>query len=112
MKRRLGTDGKEQPLNGRKYIAMDVHQATISVAVRDDAGRLVMESPIEAQAATILDFIHGVGGSLWVTFKEGASAAWLHDLLKPHVTRVIVCAPRKNALLKKGNKNDRMMRAS
>ena len=68
VKRRLGTDGKEQPLNGRRYIAMDVHQATISVAVRDDAGRLVMESSIETQAATILDFIHGAGGSLCVTF--------------------------------------------
>ena len=78
-------------MNSRKYIAMDVHQATISVAVRDDAGKLVMESTIETKAATILDFIRGVGGSLWVTFEEGASAAWLHDLLEPHVTKVIVC---------------------
>jgi len=35
-------------------------------------------------------------------------AAWLHDLLKPHVTKVLVCDPRKNALLKSGNKNDRI----
>jgi hypothetical protein len=35
---------------------MDVHQATISVAVRDDAGKLVMESTVETKAATILDF--------------------------------------------------------
>ena len=101
MKRRLGTDRKEQPLDRRKYIAMDVHQATISVAVRDAAGKLVMESTVETKATTILDFIHGVRGSLWVAFEEGTSAAWLHDLLKPHVTQVIVCDPRKNALLKK-----------
>jgi hypothetical protein len=31
----------------------------------------------------------------------------LHDLLKPHVTEVLVCDSRKNALLKVGNKNDR-----
>jgi hypothetical protein len=43
-----------------------------------------------------------------VTFKEGTCAAWLHDLLKPHVTTVQVCDPRKNALLKAGNKNDRI----
>jgi hypothetical protein len=30
----------------------------------------------------------------------------MHDLLKPHVTEVLVCDPRKNALLKVGNKND------
>jgi hypothetical protein len=58
-------------LDSRKYIAMDVHQATISVAVRDAAGKLVMESTVETKATTILDFIHGVRGSLWVTFEEG-----------------------------------------
>jgi len=30
---------------------------------------------------------------------KGASAAWLHDLLKPHVSHLVVCDPRKNALL-------------
>ena len=44
---------------------MDVHQATISVAVRDDGGKLVMESTVETKAATILDSIRGVRGSLW-----------------------------------------------
>jgi transposase len=43
-----------------------------------------------------------------VTFEEGTCAAWLHDLLKSHVTRVLVCDPRKNSLLKTGNKNDRI----
>jgi hypothetical protein len=36
---------------------------------------------------------------------RGTSAAWLYDLLKPHVTKVIVCDPRKNALLNAGSKN-------
>ena len=42
-----------------------------------------------------------------MTFEEGTCAAWLHDLLKPHVARVWVCDPRKNPLMKTGNKNDR-----
>ena len=67
-----------------------------------------MESILETKAATILQFIHGLRGSLHVTFEEGTCAAWLHDLLKPHVTQVLVCDPRKNALLKEGNKNDRI----
>src|SRR5579863_5360768 len=95
-------------LNDAKYIGLDVHQATISVVVLDGTGHLVMESVIETKAATILQFIHGLSGSLHVTFEEGTCAAWLHDLLQPHVTRVLVCDPRKNALLKVGNKNDRI----
>src|ERR1700736_1440799 len=92
----------------KKYIGMDVHQASISIAVRDATGKVVVESIIETKAATILGFIRGIQGNLWITFEEGTSAAWLYDLLKPHVTKVIVCNPRKNALLNAGNKNDRV----
>ena len=45
---------------------------------------------------------------MWVTFEEGTSAAWLYDLLKPPVVKVIVFDQRKNALLITGNKNDRV----
>ena len=95
-------------MDNRKYIGMDVHQASISIAVSDDAGKVLMESIIETKAGTVLEFIQGLRGSLSVTFEEGTSAAWLYDLLKPHVTKVVVCDPRKNALLKAGNKNDRV----
>src|SRR5216683_5872265 len=95
-------------MNQEKYIGMDVHQATISVAVMDGRGKLIMECILETKAGTILQFIQGLHGSLSVTFEEGTSAAWLHDLLKPHVSRLVVCDPRKNALLKDGSKSDRI----
>jgi len=95
-------------MNSEKYIGLDVHQATISVAVLDSTGKLVMESILETKAATILEFFAGLRGTLSVTFEEGTWAAWLHDLLKPHVAKLVVCNPRKNALLKDGNKSDRI----
>jgi transposase len=91
-----------------KYIGMDVHQATISVAVMDVEGKLLMECVLETKASTIVEFIEGLRGPLYLTFEEGTSAAWLHDLLQPHVSRLVVCDPRKAALLKDGNKSDRM----
>jgi hypothetical protein len=30
-------------MDNRKYIGMDVHQASISIAVSDDAGKVLME---------------------------------------------------------------------
>ena len=95
-------------MNLAKYIGMDVHQATISVAVMDSAGKLILESILETKDSTILQFIGGLRGSLLVTFEEGTSAAWLHDLLKPHVRNVTVCDPRENALFKDGSKSDRI----
>lgn len=95
-------------MNSTKYIGMDVHKAAISIAVMDSAGKLVMESILETKAATILQFIEGLRGNLHVTFEEGPWGAWLYDLLKPHVTKVVVCNPRRNALLKTGNKSDQI----
>src|SRR5579859_7971615 len=95
-------------MNDAKYIGLDVHQATISAAVLDSTGKLVMESVLETKAATLLQFVHGLRGSLWVTFEEGTWATWLYDLLKPHVTQILVCDPRKNALLKQGSKSDKI----
>jgi hypothetical protein len=69
-------------MNDAKYIGMDVHQATISVAVRDSRGNLVMEAILETKAETILQFIGGLRGNLYVAFEEGTWAAWLHDLLR------------------------------
>jgi hypothetical protein len=59
----------------------------------DAAGKVLMECIIETKAATVLSFFPGLRGSLWVTFEEGTSAAWLYDLLKSHVTKVVVCDP-------------------
>ena len=69
-------------------------------------GKLVMQSVIATPAAAILDFLHGLRGTLHVTFEEGSHSAWLYDLLVRRVSELVVCNPRKNALLKAGNKSD------
>jgi Transposase len=91
-----------------KYIGMDVHKESISIAVMNGTGKLVMESIIETKAITVVQFIQGLRGDLYVTLEEGTWAAWLYDLLQPHVTKVVVCNPRKNALLKEGSKSDKI----
>ena len=95
-------------MESSNYIGMDVHKDAITVAVMNAAGKVVMESILETKAATILQFIRGLRGNLLVTLEEGTWAAWLYDLLKPQVTQVTVCNPRKNALLRWGNKGDRI----
>ena len=93
-------------MNSVRYIGVDVHRDTISVAVLDGEGRLVMESVLATRAAAILDFLAGLRGTLQLTFEEGTHSAWLHDLLVGRVAKLVVCNPRKNALLKSGSKSD------
>ena len=95
-------------MNKLKYIGLDVHQASISVAVLEEDGRLVMQSVISTRASAMLEFLSGLRGTLQVTFEEGTYSTWLYDLLVRRVSKVVVCNPRKNALLKKGNKSDRI----
>jgi len=95
-------------MDSTKYIGLDVHKETISIAVLNSSGKLVMETIIETKASMLVQFVQGLRGNLHVTFEEGTWAAWLYDLLKPQVTKIVVCDPRRNALLKEGNKSDRI----
>lgn len=95
-------------MTSTKYIGMDVHKESISIAVMNSVGKIVMECVIETKASTILQFINGLRGDVQVTFEEGTWAAWLYDLMNPRVTRIVVCNPRKIALLKDGSKSDRI----
>src|ERR1700720_3244298 len=91
-----------------KYIGMDVHKEAIVIAVLNGGGKLVMETIVETKASSILQFLHGLQGELHVTWEEGTWAAWLYDLLQPQVQEVVVCNPRRNALLKEGSKSDKV----
>jgi hypothetical protein len=62
-----------------KYIGLDVHKETISIALLNGSGKLVMESIIETEAATILQFVNSLRGQLHMTFEEGTWAGWLYD---------------------------------
>ena len=62
-------------MTSSKYIGMDVHTESISIAVRNSVGKIVMECVIETKASTILQFIDGLRGDLRVTFEEGTWAA-------------------------------------
>src|SRR5712664_1661082 len=66
-------------MDSTKYIGMDVHKETVSIAVMNSAGKVVTESIIETKTATILQFIQGLRGNLHVTFEEGTWAARLSD---------------------------------
>jgi len=65
-------------MDQEKCIGTDVHQATISVAVRDGRGKVIMECILETKASAILEFVRGLQGDLSVAFEEGPSTAWLH----------------------------------
>jgi len=66
-----------------------------------------MECLLETKAATIVEFIQGLHGTLSLTFEEGTSAAWLHDLLNLHVSKLVVCDPRTTQAVLREHRTER-----
>ena len=94
-------------MSNHMFAGADVHAATTTIAVLDDSGRIVMESVVETTAKSLVSVVKSIPGAVHLTFEEGTHAAWLYDLLRPHVTQLLVCDPRKNRN-DKGNKSDRI----
>jgi transposase len=93
-------------MSDSKYVAFDVHTATIVIVVLDGSGKLMSQAVIKTEATAVRDFPRGLSGELHLTFEEGTHAQWLFDLTRPLVADLIVCNPRK--LHSQGNKNDKL----
>jgi transposase len=90
------------------YVGMDVHRASIVIVVLNGAGKIVMQAVIETGAERVRGILKQLRGKVYVTFEEGTQANWLHDVVRPWVTEVVVCDPRHNKLMQSGNKSDRV----
>jgi transposase len=89
-----------------KYIAFDVHQATTVVSVINGAGRELDSAILPTQPQPLVRYLESLRARLHLTFEEGTYSAWLYDLLQGRVAELIVCDPRRNALLREGNQTD------
>jgi len=89
-----------------QYVGIDVHQATLVCAVKDERGRTTIESKVATDGEAVGAFLRGLSGRVRVAFEEGTQAQWLYDLVRPLVEEVIVCDPRR--ITTKGNKADRI----
>jgi len=92
--------------NSIRYVGLDVHRDSISVAVLDSQGKVVKETVIETKAERVLGLIEELRGTLHVVLEEGTWSAWLYELLQGRVARVVVCDARK--ITRQGNKSDRL----
>ena len=89
-------------------MGMDVHQAMTVVVVLDSEGRIVLQTMVPTDAASIIRLVQSLSGPLRVTFEETTQAAWLYEVIRAYVTEVVVCDPRRNKLLDEGSKTDKV----
>lgn len=91
-----------------KYLALDVHIASITIVVMSAVGRILLEKCMVTSAAEIRRVLKEIRGRLIVTFEEGTLSQWLYEIIQPLAHQVIVCNPRRNKLLEEGSKGDKI----
>src|SRR5260370_3145687 len=101
---RLQVQAKESPMK-TYYVGMDVHRATIALAVLNGTGKVVMESTIETGAERVRGFLQPLRGKANVTFEEGTPANWLHDIVPPMVRADVAFDSPDNKLLQSSNQH-------
>ena len=89
------------------FIAFDVHCEVCEMAALSATGRVVKRVRCDTNVPALVAALESVSGPRTLTFEEGPLADWLARSLRPHVERLIVCEPRRNAYIAKdGDKDD------
>lgn len=94
-------------MSAQNSIALDTHCAFCEMVVVANSGKVIKRQRCETNIPSLVDAITSVRRPRVLTFEEGPLADWLARNLRPHVDRLVVCEPRRNALIaKEGDKDD------
>ncbi len=84
-----------------RYIGMDVHAQSCTLAVVSAAGKRLGLKVIETNGTALKEVFASIPGNLHVCIEEGTQSAWMYELLKDRA-EVVVAIPDKT----KGTKDD------
>ncbi len=73
-----------------RYIGIDVHQASCTVAVLSETGRQLRVMVVETNGEALVGTIRSVAGRRHVVLEEGTQAGWLVGVLQGHAAEVVV----------------------
>lgn len=89
------------------YIALDTHCSTTDMATVTASGKVIKQDRCSTTIPALLSTIASIPRPRSVTFEEGPLAGWLARHLRSAVDELLVCDPRRNALIAKdGDKDD------
>ena len=86
-----------------RYIGIDVHAASCTVAVISETGKKVKDFPVETNGQALVEAIRMIPGHKHLVFEEGPQSAWLYETLRPHVDEIVVAGVSQS----RGQKDDK-----
>ena len=89
------------------FIALDTHCEFCEMVAMTGTGRIVKRDRLPTNIPALVEALEQVRHPRYLTFEEGALADWLARSLRPYADQLLVCEPRRNALIaKEGEKDD------
>lgn len=91
------------------YIGIDLHSNTSTIGYMNHQGEYLGQRRVQTTATNLINQVVAIPGHVKkLTLEQSNMAFWAADHLQHHVDELIVCDPRKNALISRGeNKNDK-----
>ena len=93
-------------MSAQHFIALDTHCEFCEMVAVSNSGKIVKRERCETTIPALVGALESVRRPRTLTFEEGPLADWLARNLRPHVERLIVCEPRRNALIAKESDKD------
>ena len=89
------------------YLGLDAHTRICVLAAMDPSGQVISTKTFStSEVALIRHVIELPARSKYLVLEESSLAGWIASALRPYVTKLIVCDPRHNSLISRGNKDD------
>lgn len=86
-----------------RYIGLDAHSSSCTVAVIGPSGRRLQSQVLETNARALISFIKTIPKPRHLCLEEGTHAGWLHEVLAPQVQEIVVSGVRQS----RGAKDDK-----
>jgi transposase len=85
-----------------RYIGLDVHAASCTLAVISQSGKRLKDFPVETNGQALVEAVRRIPGEKHLVFEEGLQSAWLYETLRPHVAELVVAGITES----RGQKSD------
>jgi transposase len=85
-----------------RYIGIDAHKQSCTVAVVGPSGKRLQLRVVPTMGTELVQCVRSIGGQRRIHLEEGTQSAWLYELLSPHAVEVVVTMAERH----KGNKSD------
>ncbi len=73
-----------------RYIGIDAHSASCTIAVLGPTGKRISSNVIETNGKSLVTAVSAVPGTRHIIFEEGNLAAWMYELIAPLAHEIVV----------------------